>query len=168
MTDDDRPVSGRWFEQLPVGTKVRHVTRRTVTETDNVLFTTMTMNPAPMHLDADYAARSEFGRPLVNSMFTSALVVGLSVPELTLGTIIAQVALSQVDFPAPVFAGDTIRVETEVVEARRSKSRPGAGLVVFEHRAYNQRGELVCRMRRTGLMHTDPAGRRATGEGEGA
>lgn len=157
MTDDDRPVSGRWFEQLPVGTKVRHVTRRTVTETDNVLFTTMTMNPAAMHLDADYASRTEFGRPLVNSMFTAALVVGLSVPELTLGTIIAQVALSQVDFPHPVFAGDTIRVETEVVEARRSRSRPAAGLVTFEHHAYNQRDELVCTMRRTGLMHTDPA-----------
>jgi acyl dehydratase len=83
--DRDRPVSGKWFEQLPVGTVVQHATRRTVTETDNVLFTTMTMNPAPMHLDADYASRSEFGRPLVNSMFTVALVVGLSVPELTLG-----------------------------------------------------------------------------------
>jgi len=125
-----RPVSGRWFEQLPVGTQVQHVTRRTVTETDNVLFTTMTMNPAPMHLDAEYAGRSEFGRPLVNSMFTAALVVGLSVPELTLGTIIAQVALSDVQFPAPVFAGDTIRVETEVVEARPSRSRPRTGLVV--------------------------------------
>ncbi len=165
MTDEDRPVSGRWFEQLPVGTKVRHVTRRTVTETDNVLFTTMTMNPAPMHLDADYASRSEFGRPLVNSMFTAALVVGLSVPELTLGTIIAQVAMSEVNFPAPVFAGDTIRVETEVVEARRSRSRPSPGLVVFEHRALNQRDELVCVMRRTGLMHTDPAGRPQEGQG---
>jgi acyl dehydratase len=153
-----RPVSGRWFEQLPVGTRVQHVTRRTVTETDNVLFTTMTMNPAPMHLDAEYASRSEFGRPLVNSMFTAALVVGLSVRELTLGTIIAQVALSDVQFPAPVFAGDTIRVETEVVEARPSRSRPRTGLVVFEHRAFNQRDELVCRLRRTGLMHADPAG----------
>jgi acyl dehydratase len=153
-----RPVSGRWFGQLPVGTRVEHVTRRTVTETDNVLFTTMTMNPAPMHLDADYAAGTEFGRPLVNSMFTVALVVGLSVPELTLGTIIAQVSLSDVQFPKPVFAGDTIRVETEVVAARPSKSRPGAGLVTFEHRAFNQRGELVCQVRRTGLMYGDPAG----------
>ncbi len=101
-----RPVSGRWFEQLPVGTHVQHVTRRTVTETDNVLFTTMTINPAPMHLDAEYAGRSEFGRPLVNSMFTAALVVGLSVAELTLGT--------------------------------PSRSRPRAGLVVFEHRAFNR------------------------------
>ena len=153
MTGGGRPVSGRWFEQLPVGSTVQHVTRRTVTETDNVLFTTLTMNPAPMHLDAEYAAASEFGRPLVNSMFTAALVVGLSVPELTLGTIIAQLALSDVRFPAPVFAGDTIRVETEVVQARRSRSRPRAGIVEFEHRAYNQRDELVCRLRQIGRAH---------------
>jgi len=154
---DPRPVTGRWFEQLPAGTTVQHTVRRTVTETDNVLFTTMTMNPAPLHLDAEYAATTEFGRPLVNSMFTAALVVGLSVAELTLGTLVAQLGLTDVVFPAPVFAGDTIRVETEVVEARDSKSRPDAGIVVFEHRAYNQRAELVCRLRRTGLMHRAPA-----------
>jgi acyl dehydratase len=153
-----RPVSGRWFEQLPVGTVVSHATRRTVTETDNVLFTTMTMNPAPMHLDADYASRTEFGKPLVNSMFTVALVVGLSVYELTLGTIVAQLGMTDVEFPAPVFAGDTIRVDTEVVSARASKSRPEAGLVVFEHRAYNQNDVLVCRCKRTGLMHREPKG----------
>jgi acyl dehydratase len=152
-----RPVTGRWFEQLEVGTVVQHATRRTVTETDNVLFTTMTMNPAPLHLDADYAAGTEFGRPLVNSMFTVALVVGLSVPELTLGTIVAQLGMDAIKFPAPVFPGDTVRVETEVVEARESRSRPDAGIVVFEHRAYNQRDELVCRARRTGLMHRRPA-----------
>jgi acyl dehydratase len=152
----DRPVTGRWFEALEVGTVVRHATRRTVTETDNVLFTTMTMNPAPLHLDAEYAASTEFGRPLVNSMFTVALVVGLSVYELTLGTIVAQLGMTDVVFPAPVFAGDTIRVETEVVDARASKSRPDAGVVVFEHRAYNQRDELVCRCRRTGLMYRRP------------
>jgi acyl dehydratase len=154
---DGRPVSGMWFEELTVGTIVEHATRRTVTETDNVLFTTMTMNPAPMHLDADYASRTEFGKPLVNSMFTVALVVGLSVPELTLGTIVAQLGMSDVSFPAPVFAGDTIRVATEVVEARASKSRPAAGIVVFEHRAYNQDDVLVCKARRTGLMHRAPA-----------
>ena len=156
---DDAParVSGRWFEELPVGTTVQHATRRTVTETDNVLFTTMTMNPAPLHLDAEYAAATEFGQVLVNSMFTAALVVGLSVPELTLGTIVAQLGMSDVRFPAPVLVGDTIRVETEVVESRESASRPAAGIVVFEHRATNQRGELVCRMRRTGLMHRRPA-----------
>jgi acyl dehydratase len=151
-----RPVTGRWFEELPVGTVIQHATRRTVTETDNVLFTTMTMNPAPLHLDADYAAGTEFGRPLVNSMFTVALVVGLSVPELTLGTIVAQLGMDQIAFPSPVFTGDTVRVETEVVEARPSASRPDAGIVVFEHRAYNQRDELVCRARRTGLMHRRP------------
>jgi acyl dehydratase len=153
-----RPVTGRWFEQLEVGTVVQHATRRTVTETDNVLFTTMTMNPAPLHLDADYAAGTEFGRPLVNSMFTVALVVGLSVPELTLGTIVAQLGMDAIRFPAPVFPGDTVRVETEVVEARESSSRPDAGIVVFEHRAYNQRDELVCQARRTGLMHRRPGG----------
>ena len=152
----DRPVTGRWFEALEVGTVVRHATRRTVTETDNVLFTTMTMNPAPLHLDADYPASTEFGRPLVNSMFTVALVVGLSVYELTLGTIVAQLGMTDVVFHAPVFAGDTIRVETEVVEARPSKSRPDAGIVVFEHRAHNQRDELVCRCRRIGLMYRRP------------
>ncbi|MGH3504878.1 MAG: MaoC family dehydratase [Nocardioidaceae bacterium] len=156
-TADERTVSGRWFEELEVGTVIRHATRRTVTETDNVLFTTMTMNPAPLHLDADYAAGTEFGRPLVNSMFTVALVVGLSVPELTLGTIVAQLGLDTVGFPAPVFPGDTLRVETEVVQARPSHSRPEAGVVVFEHRAYNQRDELVCRARRTGLMQRRPA-----------
>lgn len=155
-TDGARPVSGKWFEELTVGTVVQHATRRTVTETDNVLFTTMTMNPAPMHLDADYASRTEFGRPLVNSMFTAALVVGLSVYELTLGTIVAQLGLRDVEFPAPVFVGDTIRVESEVVEARESRSRPGAGIVMFEHRAYNQNQVLVCRARRTGLMHRRP------------
>ncbi len=150
-------MSGLWFEELAVGTVVTHAIRRTVTETDNVLFTTMSMNPAPMHLDHEHAAASEFGRPLVNSMFTIALVVGISVPELTLGTIVAQLGLDAVSFPAPVFVGDTLRVESEVVQVRASRSRPSAGLVVFEHRAHNQRDELVCRARRTGLMHRRPA-----------
>ena len=152
-----RAVSGRWFEELEVGDTISHATRRTVTETDNVLFTTMTMNPAPMHLDAEYAAASEFGQVLMNSMFTSALVVGLSVPELTLGTIVAQLGMGDVAFPAPVFAGDTIRVETEVVQSRPSSSRPDAGVVEFRHVAYNQRDEVVCRLSRTGLMHRRPA-----------
>ena len=157
--DAPRPVSGRWFEDLDVGEVIHHATRRTVTETDNVLFTTMTMNPAPMHLDADYAARSEFGQRLVNSMFTLALVVGLSVPELTLGTIIAQLGITDVAFPAPVFHGDTIRVETEIASVRESRSRPDAGLVEFEHRAYQQDDTLVCRATRTGLMHKRPQDR---------
>lgn len=150
-------MPGRWFEELEVGTTVTHATRRTVTETDNVLFTTMTMNPAPIHLDAQYAATTEFGRPLVNSMFTVALVVGLSVPELTQGTIVAQLGLSTVEFPAPVFAGDTIRVDSEVISARASRSRPDAGLVEVQHRASNQRDEVVCRAVRTCLMRRRPA-----------
>jgi acyl dehydratase len=149
-------MSGLWFEDLTEGLVVQHATRRTVTETDNVLFTTMTMNPAPLHLDHAYAATTEFGRPLVNSMFTLALVVGLSVPELTLGTIVAQLGLDDVVFPSPVFHGDTVRVETEVSSARASGSRPDAGIVVFEHRAHNQHNDLVCRCRRTGLMHRKP------------
>lgn len=150
-------MAGLYFEELKVGLVVEHATRRTVTETDNVMFTTMTMNPAPLHLDHEYAAGTEFGQPLVNSMFTLALVVGLSVHELTLGTIVAQLGLTDVSFPSPVFHGDTVRVETEIVDSRESKSRPDAGLVVFEHRATNQRGQLVCTCRRTGLMHKRPA-----------
>ena len=149
-------TSGKWFEELRVGTVVEHSVRRTVTETDNVLFTTMTMNTAPLHLDHEHAAGTEFGRPLVNSMFTIALVVGISVTELTLGTIVAQLGMDDITFPAPVFTGDTLRVETEVIEARESRSRPDAGIVIFEHRAHNQRDELVCRARRTGLMHRRP------------
>lgn len=148
--------SGLWFEQLEVGLVVEHPIRRTVTETDNVMFTTMTMNPAAVHLDHEYAAHTEFGKPLVNSMFTLALVVGLSVHGLTFATIVAQLGLDEVSFPAPVFVGDTIAVRTEVLEARPSRSRPDAGLVVFSHRATNQRGELVCQARRTGLMHRQP------------
>lgn len=147
---------GRWFEDLPVGLVVEHAIRRTVTETDNVLFTTMTMNPQPLHLDAEFAAGTEFGRPLVNSMFTVALVVGLAVPELTLGTTIANLGFSTVEFPRPVFAGDTIHVVTEVVDARRSSSRPDAGIVTFRHEALNQREEVVCRATRAALMRCRP------------
>jgi acyl dehydratase len=150
-------MSGKWFEEFTVGDVIQHATRRTVTETDNVLFTTMTMNTAPLHLDAEYAATTEFGQRLVNSMFTIALVVGLSVPELTHGTMVAQVGLTDVKFPSPVFHGDTLRVETEIVSTRPSSSRPNAGLVQFEHRAHNQRDQLVCSARRTGLMHRRPS-----------
>ncbi len=150
-------MSGRWFEELTVGTTVEHATRRTVTETDNVLFTTMTMNPQPLHLDAEFAAGTEFGRPLVNSLFTLGLVVGLAVPELTLGTTIANLGFSRVDFPAPVFAGDTIHVTTEVTAARPSSSRPDAGIVTFEHRGTNQRDELVCVAVRAAMMRRRPS-----------
>lgn len=153
----ERPHHGKWFDELTVGLVVQHALTRTVTEADNVLFTTMTMNPARLHLDADYAATTEFGRPLVNSMLTVALVVGLSVLETTHGTTVANLGFDEVVFPKPVFAGDTISAESEVVATRPSSSRPGSGIVTFEHRGFNQRGELVCRCRRNALMSGRPA-----------
>jgi acyl dehydratase len=145
-------MAGLYFEQFEVGRVFRHATTRTVTETDNLLMTTLSMNTQPLHLDAEFAARTEFGRPLVNSMFTVALVVGLSVSDTTLGTTVGNLGMRDVRFPKPVFAGDTLRVETEVKGKRRSKSRPTAGIVEFEHRGYNQRGELVCSCERSAFM----------------
>jgi len=154
-----RPVSGKWFEELPVGLVIHHVIRRTVTEADNVGFTTMTMNPAWLHLDAQYAAdETEFGRPLVNSLLTLSLTVGISVHETTLGTTVANLGFQQTVFPAPVFHGDTLRVETEVLAARVSGSRPGQGIVTFEHRTFNQDDVLVCRSVRDALMLFRPDG----------
>jgi acyl dehydratase len=154
--DPPRPVSGRWFEDLEVGTVVGHATRRTVTEADNVLFSCLTMNSQPLHLDYEFANSTEFRRPLVNSLFTLGLLVGLTVPELTLGTTIANLGFSDVSFPRPVFIGDTIRAETTVTNARASKSRPAAGLIEFDHRALNQHGETVCIAVRSALMHRRP------------
>ena len=154
-----RPVTGRWFEQLEPGTVVQHAIRRTLTESDNVMFTSMTMNPSWLHLDFDYAENeTEFGRPIVNSMLTVAVAIGISVHETTLGTTVANLGFREITFPAPVFHGDTIRVESEVLAARASKSRPTQGIVTFEHRAFNQRGELVCRAVRDALMHRRPKG----------
>lgn len=153
----ERPVSGRWLEELPPGLVIPHAIRRTVTEADNVLFTTMSMNPAWLHLDFDYATNeTQFGQPLVNSMLTLAMVVGISVHETTLGTTVANLGFDQITFPAPMFHGDTLRVETEVLEARESASRPGQGVVKFEHRAYKQTGDLVCRAVRSALMLSRP------------
>ena len=153
-----RPHSGRWFEELAPGTVVPHAIRRTVTEADNVLFTSITMNPAWLHLDFDYAEKeTEFGKPLVNSMLTLAMVIGISVHETTLGTTVANLGFREVVFPKPLFHGDTLRAETEVLEARESKSRPTQGVVTFEHRAFNQEGDLVCRAVRDALMHKRPA-----------
>jgi len=152
-----RPVGGRWFEELPVGTVVHHAVRRTVTEYDNVAFTTMTMNPAWLHLDSDYAENdTEFGRPLVNSLLTLGIVIGISVHETTLGTTVANLGFDRVEFPAPVFLGDTLRVETEVLAARPSTSRPTQGVVTFEHRGLNQHDALVCRAERNALMQRRP------------
>jgi acyl dehydratase len=152
-----RPHTGKWFEELLPGTVISHAIRRTLTESDNVLFTTMTMNPAWLHLDFDYAKNeTEFGRPLVNSMLTLATVIGISVHETTLGTTVANLGFKEIVFPKPLFHGDTIRVETEVTHARESKSRPTQGIVTFEHRAFNQGDELVCRAVRDALMHKEP------------
>lgn len=147
---------GKWFDELSEGLVIHHALTRTVTETDNILFTTMSLNPAALHLDYQQAAATEFGKPLVNSMFTIALVVGISVLESTHGTTIANLGFDQVIFPKPLFYGDTIRVETEVISARLSKSRPTQGIVCFEHRAFNQNGDLVCKARRNALMKKNP------------
>lgn len=151
-----RPSMGRWFEDLPPGLVVDHAFTRTVTEADNTLFSALTMNPAALHLDEEAAAATEFGTRIVNSLFTLGLLVGLSVPETTHGTTVANLGFEEVVFPSPVFPGDTIHAQTEVVSARPSRSRPDQGVVVFEHRAYNQRDELVARARRTALMNKRP------------
>lgn len=151
-------MSGLWFEELDAGLIVRHQVARTITESDNVLFTCLTMNPQPLHLDAEFAAATEFHRPLVNSLLTLGLLVGLTVHDLTLGTTVANLGFDLVEFPKPMFHGDTLRAESEVIEARPSKSRPNAGVVTFEHRGFNQRGELTARCRRQALMLRRPAG----------
>jgi acyl dehydratase len=149
-------MAGHYFDELEIGQVFRHAPHRTVTETDNLLMTTLTHNPQPLHLDAEYAAGTEFGRIIVNGLFTFSLMVGLSVGDTTLGTLVANLGYDAVTMPKPVFIGDTLRAETTVLEKRASKSRPSAGLVIFEHRMINQRGELVCQCKRTALMHRKP------------
>ena len=150
-------MAGRFFDQFEVGWSLQHALRRTVTETDNLLITTLTHNPQPLHLDAEHAAGTEFGRIVVNGIFTFGLMVGISVGDTTLGTVVANLGYDAVVMPKPVFVGDTLRVETIVVEKRNSRSRPANGIVVFEHRALNQRDEIVCQCRRTVLLHRSPA-----------
>jgi acyl dehydratase len=145
-------MSGRYFDQWHIGDRIAHELRRTVTETDNLLFSTLTHNPQPLHLDAEAAKASEFGQILVNGTFTFALMVGISVGDTTLGTLIANLGYDQVAMPKPVFIGDTLRVETEVTDLRPSKSRPGAGIVTFRHTMLNQRDEVVCQCLRTALF----------------
>ena len=141
-------MAGKYFEEFRVGEVFKHQPSRTVTETDNLLFTTLTMNVQPLHLDAEFSKNTEFGQRLVNSIFTLGLVVGLSVGELTLGTTVGNLGFEKTEFPKPVFIGDTITAETEVIEVRESKSRPQWGIVQFEHRGVNQRGEIVVKSRR--------------------
>ncbi len=134
----------------------KHQPGRTVTETDNLLFTTLTLNLQPLHLDAEFARKAEFGQRLVNSIFTLGLAVGLSVADLTLGTTVGNLGFEKVEFPRPVFIGDTLYSESEVVDIRPSKSRPQWGIVTFEHRARNQRDEIVMRCRRAAMMLRKP------------
>ena len=150
-------MSGLYFEEFKVGQTFDHPIRRTITETDNVLITTMTHNPAALHLDAEYMKNTEFGKPLVNSCLTLSFMVGISVNDTTHGTTVANLGWDDVRFPKPLFCGDTIRVESEVLEVRDSRSRPDNGIVVFAHRAYNQDGELVGECKRSALMMRKPA-----------
>jgi len=149
-------MAGLWFEEFTVGARFVHEVRRTVTDADNVLFSALTYTPAAIHIDHEYAAGTEFGRPLMNSLFTLGLVIGLSVQDTTFGTTVANLGMSETLFPAPVFAGDTIRVETEVKAVRPSRSRPGQGIVTFEHVGLNQRNEVVVRTTRQALMMAKP------------
>ena len=150
-------MAGKFFDEWQVGNRIEHEIRRTVTETDNLLFSTMTHNPQPLHLDVEAAKASEFGQILVNGTFTFALMVGLSVGDTTLGTLVANLGYDQLVMPAPVFIGDTMRATSEVVELKESKSRPTAGIVTFRHELINQRDETVCRCLRSVLLHGKPA-----------
>jgi acyl dehydratase len=150
-------MPGRYFDEWQVGDRIDHAVRRTVTETDNVLISTLTHNPQPMHLDHEAAAKSEFGKPLINSIFTFGLMIGVSVEDTTLGTLVANHGYDALKFPNPVFAGDTLRSETECLAARESKSRPNAGIVTWAHRSFNQQDELVCECTRTALLLKKPA-----------
>ena len=149
-------MPGRYFDEWTVGDTIAHPITRTVTETDNVLISTLTHNPQPLHLDAEYAKATEFGRPLVNSCFTFSLAVGVSVADTTLGTLVANLGYDEVRFPAPVFVGDTLRIESEVVDLRESRSRPNAGIVTWTHRAINQKSEPVCTFKRSALLLKRP------------
>jgi acyl dehydratase len=151
-------MAGLYFDELHIGQLFKHDIRRTVTESDNVFFTALTHNPALLHLDEEYCKNNtEFGQRIVNSAFTLGLMVGISVGDTTLGTAIANLGWDEVRFPEPVFHGDTIRVETEVIALRESKSRPDQGIVTFVHRAYNQHNKLVAHCKRSGLQRKKPS-----------
>ncbi len=145
-------MAGKHFDEWQIGDKLEHEIRRTVTETDNVLFSAMTYNPQPLHIDAEFAKNSEFGQILVNGTFTFALMAGLSVGDTTLGTLVANLGYDKLVMPKPVFIGDTLRATTEIVELKESKSRPQAGIVTFKHEMINQRNEIVCQCLRMALV----------------
>ena len=149
-------MAGRYYDEWQVGDTIAHAVTRTVTETDNVLVSALTHNPQPMHLDHEVAAQSEFGRPLVNSIYTFGLMVGVSVSDTTLGTLVANLGYDKLVFPAPVFVGDTLRSESECIAVRASNSRPDAGIVTWAHRSFNQRGDKVCECTRSALIRKKP------------
>ncbi|MBQ0832289.1 MaoC family dehydratase [Marinobacter sp.] len=155
-------MAGLWLEEFNEGQVIHHAITRTVTEADNIFFSTLTMNPQPLHIDRNFAASTEWGKPLVNSLLTLGIMIGISVHETTLGTTIGNLGMSDVKFPAPVYQGDSLRVETEVISARASKSRPEQGIVEFEHRAFKQDGTLIASCRRAALMRSRPKAEAAT------
>lgn len=148
-------MPGLYFEQFSVGQIFNHPLTKTVTEADNMMFSTMTLNPQPLHIDRHFAKNTEWGQPLVNSLFTLGLIIGISVGDTTLGTTIGNLGMSDVRFPAPVFQGDSIHVETEVVAVRASKSKADRGIVTFEHRGYNQDNVLVAVCTRQAMMRRE-------------
>lgn len=150
-------MAGIWFDEFTVGQVFQHEIRKTVLDYENSMFSSLTYNPAQIHIDHDYCSKTEFGKPLMNSIFTLGLVIGLTVQDTTLGTTVANLGMTDTTFPKPVFSGDTIRAETKVLELRESKSRPNQGIVTFEHVGLNQRDEVVCRTVRNALMLKKPA-----------
>lgn len=149
-------MAGMWYEELEVGMVIQHAQRRTITETDNVLFNALTLNPQPLHIDEEFSKGSPYGTRIMNSVFTLGLVTGIPVYETTLGTTIGNLGFQEINFPRPVLHGDTIAVETEILDKRPSKSRPGEGIVQFAHRGKNQRDEVICEVKRTALMAMKP------------
>ena len=150
-------MAGLYFEQFEVGQEFKHALSRTVTEMDNTMFSLLTLNPQPLHIDAHFAASTEFGQRIFNSLYTLGIMIGMTVYDTTLGTTVANLGMTDVRFPKPVFHGDTLRATTRVISLRDSKSRPQAGIVEFEHHALNQNGEIVGSCRRMALMHRKPA-----------
>lgn len=150
-------MAGMYFEEFEVGQEFRHGLTRTVTEMDNTMFSLLTLNPQPLHIDAHFAEKTEFGQRIFNSLYTLGIMIGMTVYDTTLGTTVANLGMTDVTFPKPVFHGDTLRATTKVLSKRESKSRPNAGIVEFEHHALNQNDEIVGRCLRTALMHKRPA-----------